>query len=68
VELARREGLLAGPSSGLVLEGARQVVERDRRGLGVMMFADDVFKYVSSFVRHQPDLATGLSATKGETP
>jgi cysteine synthase len=67
VELARREGLLAGPSSGLIFEGARQIIERDRRGLGVMMFPDDVFKYVSSFVRHQPDLATGLSATQGES-
>ncbi len=65
VELARREGLLAGPSSGLIFEGARQVIERDLRGVGVMIFPDDMFKYVSSFVRHQPELAEGISATKG---
>jgi cysteine synthase len=65
VDLARSEGLLAGPSSGLILEGARRVVERDRSGLGVMIFPDDVFKYVSSFVRHLPELAEGITATKG---
>jgi hypothetical protein len=52
VELARREGLMAGPSSGLIYEGARRVVERDRRGFGVMIFCDNVFKYVSNFVKH----------------
>jgi len=67
VDLARREGLLAGPSSGLILEGARRVIERKRSGLGVMIFPDDVFKYVSSFVRHLPELAEGVTATKGAT-
>lgn len=67
VDLARREGLLAGPSSGLILEGARRVIERERSGLGVMIFPDDVFKYVSSFVRHLPELAEGVTATKGAT-
>ena len=66
-DLARGEGLLAGPSSGLILEGARRVIERDRAGLGVMIFPDDVFKYVSSMVRHLPELAEGISANKGES-
>jgi len=65
-DLARREGLLAGPSSGLILEGARRVIERERTGLGVMIFPDDVFKYVSSMVRHLPELAEGIHANKGE--
>jgi cysteine synthase len=65
VDLVRREGLLAGPSSGLIFEGARRVIERDRAGLGVMIFPDDVFKYVSSLVRHMPELAEGVTATKG---
>lgn len=60
--LARGEGLLAGPSSGLIYEGARRVVERDRAGLGVMIFPDNAFKYVSSFVQHVPALAQGVSA------
>jgi S-sulfo-L-cysteine synthase (O-acetyl-L-serine-dependent) len=53
LELCRGEGLFAGPSSGVVFEGARRVLRRDRpAGVGVMIFADSVFKYVSSMVRH----------------
>ena len=62
LDLARHEGLLAGPSSGLIFEGARRIVERDRKGVGVMIFSDDVFKYVSSMIRHIPELAEGTSA------
>jgi len=60
-ELARREGLLAGPSSGLVLEGACRIVERERRGLGVMIFADNIFKYVSNMSKHIPELVEGTT-------
>ena len=58
LELCRTEGLFAGPSSGLIYEGARRVLERDtkQKGVGVMMFCDNVFKYVSSMVRHVPGL------------
>ncbi len=62
LDLARREGLLAGPSSGLILEGARRVAERERTGFGVMIFPDNVFKYVSSLVRHVPELAEETTA------
>lgn len=64
LDLARREGLLAGPSSGLILEGARRVLERDQgtSGVGVMIFPDDVFKYASQMVKHLPALAEGTSA------
>lgn len=60
-ELFRREGLRAGPSSGLIVEGARRVLERDRPegGVGVAIFCDDAFKYMSSFIRHMPELAEG---------
>ena len=61
LDLARREGLLAGPSSGLILEGARRVAERERRGLGVMIFPDNVFKYVSNMIRHVPELIEGTT-------
>lgn len=56
-ELFRREGLRAGPSSGLIFEGARRVAERERLGLGVMIFCDDVFKYMSTMIKHLPELA-----------
>jgi cysteine synthase len=62
IELARREGLMAGPSSGLIYEGARRIIERDRKGFGVMIFCDNVFKYVSNLVKHVPELAEGTSA------
>ncbi len=61
-ELCRTEGILAGPSSGLIYEGARRIVERDRLGLGVMIFPDNIFKYTSSFLKHLPELATGTQA------
>ncbi len=61
LDLCRGEGLLAGPSSGLVLEGALRVAERDRVGLGVMIFADNVFKYTSNMIKHIPELAEGTT-------
>ena len=57
MELCQSEGLLAGPSSGLIYEGARRIIERDRVGHGVMIFPDNVFKYISNMVKHIPDLA-----------
>jgi cysteine synthase B len=70
LELCRTEGLFAGPSSGLIYEGARQVLSRPDpasvvpgsgvgSGAGVMIFCDSIFKYVSSMVKHLPDLAEG---------
>jgi cysteine synthase len=61
-ELARGEGLLAGPSSGLIFEGARRIVDRDRAGVGVMIFSDNVFKYVSNMIKHLPGLVEGTTA------
>ena len=59
LELCQTEGLLAGPSSGLIYEGARRIIERDRVGFGVMIFPDNIFKYTSSMVKHIPELASG---------
>src|SRR5437660_1485644 len=38
LDLCQTEGLLAGPSSGLILEGALEIIARDRTGFGVMIF------------------------------
>ncbi len=62
-DLFRVEGLRAGPSSGLIFEGARGMLERDgpalpEGGVGVMIFCDDVFKYASSMARHLPGLTS----------
>lgn len=62
LELARREGLLAGPSSGLIFEGARLVASREPVGMGVMIFCDNIFKYMSSMLRHLPALKEGTEA------
>jgi S-sulfo-L-cysteine synthase (O-acetyl-L-serine-dependent) len=56
----RGEGLRAGPSSGLIFEGASRVIAREaaagRRGHAVAIFCDDAFKYTSSFTKHLDDL------------
>lgn len=65
-DVIRKDALLAGPSSGLIFEGARTVLERDRpeSGVGVMIFCDDAFKYIDNFITHLPELAEGLSPTE----
>jgi cysteine synthase len=55
-ELARHEGLRAGPSSGLIFEGARRTAQKEPVPCGVMIFCDDVFKYVSNMLQHVPGL------------
>lgn len=58
LDLCRREGLLAGPSSGLIFEGAREVAVNTKTGLGVMIFPDNIFKYLSNMRKHHPELET----------
>jgi cysteine synthase len=62
LELCQSEGLLAGPSSGLILEGALEIILRDKKGHGVMIFPDGIFKYTSNMMKHIPALAAGTSA------
>lgn len=60
LELCQVEGLLAGPSAGLIFEGARRIAQRDKSGLGVMLFPDNVFKYTSNMIKHIPSLMNGI--------
>ena len=62
LELCQAEGLLAGPSSGLIYEGAREIILRDKSGFGVMIFPDNIFKYTSNMMKHIPALASGNEA------
>lgn len=62
LEICQTEGLLAGPSSGLVFEGAREIILRDKAGFGVMIFPDNIFKYTSNMMKHIPGLASGTQA------
>jgi cysteine synthase len=62
VDLLRHEGLPAGPCSGLVFEGAMRYLEQHgSTGVGIMIFADDVFKYTANMLKHLPELAEGTS-------
>ncbi len=62
LELTQQEGLCAGPCSGLVFEGARHVIARDGGpGCGVMIFADNIFKYTANMAKHLPDLTDGTT-------
>jgi len=61
LELCQREGLMAGPSSGLILDGALEIISREQVGLGVMIFPDNIFKYTSNMAKHIPALAGGTA-------
>jgi cysteine synthase len=62
LELCQNEGLLAGPSSGLILEGALEIALRDKNGFGVMIFPDNIFKYTANMAKHISGLGSGTSA------
>jgi len=62
LDLCQKEGLLAGPSSGLILEGALEIIMRDKKGFGVMIFPDNIFKYTSNMIKHIPGLLDGTEA------
>jgi len=59
MELCQIEGLMAGPSSGLILDGALEIISREQVGLGVMIFPDNIFKYTSNMAKNIPALAGG---------
>ncbi|MCI0745408.1 MAG: cysteine synthase family protein [Verrucomicrobia subdivision 3 bacterium] len=62
LDLCQNEGLLAGPSSGLIFEGTREIIMRDKKGLGVMIFPDNIFKYTSNMAKHIAGLMSGTQA------
>jgi len=47
-EIARKEGLLVGLSSGAVYTAYKKLTEREGGGTYVLVFPDDIFKYVDS--------------------
>src|SRR5260370_12605700 len=54
LELCQNEGLLAGPSSGSILEGALDIVLRDKNGFVVMIFPSNTFNSTSTLVKPVP--------------
>lgn len=59
-ELTRRlnqeESIIAGPSGGLTLAGALRMIPDEPGVVAVVMFADNVYKYMSSIRKHLPGL------------
>jgi cysteine synthase B len=47
VELITREGIVAGPSSGMTAYGLKVLEERGEKGLWVAIVADEFFRYTS---------------------
>jgi cysteine synthase/rhodanese-related sulfurtransferase len=56
LRLNREESIVAGPSSGMALAGAFEMIPDVEGGLVVVVFPDSVFKYTSSMRRHLPKL------------
>jgi cysteine synthase/rhodanese-related sulfurtransferase len=56
LRLNQEESIIAGPSSGLALAGALQSIPDEPGNLAVVIFPDNVFKYISSLQRHLPQL------------
>lgn len=48
IQLARQEGILAGPTTGAILHVALQYTKR-HKGLAVVISPDDAFKYISFY-------------------
>src|SRR5262249_4049544 len=57
--LNQEESLIAGPSSGMALAGAFELVPDEPGAICVVMFPDNVFKYTSSLRKHLPELFAG---------
>ena len=60
--LNQEESIIAGPSSGMALAGALQRIPDEPGVVAVVLFGDDVFKYVSSLRKHLPALFPGPKA------
>ena len=56
LRLNREESIIAGPSSGMALAGAFELVQDAPGNVVVVIFPDSAFKYASSVVKHLPGL------------
>jgi len=52
IEIARNEGILVGLSSGAVYWGFKKLVSEGKKGVFVLVFPDDGYKYVSFFRKY----------------
>jgi cysteine synthase/rhodanese-related sulfurtransferase len=56
LKLNQEESIIAGPSSGMALAGALQMIPDEPGNIVVVIFPDNIFKYASSMQRHFPEL------------
>jgi len=68
LRLNREESIIAGPSSGMALAGALELVPDAPDNLVVVVFPDNVFKYASSVMRHFPDLFPAAAPAAASAP
>jgi cysteine synthase/rhodanese-related sulfurtransferase len=69
LRLNREESITAGPSSGMALAGAFELVPDEPGHVVVVIFPDSAFKYASSVVKHLPGLtAPGTAPSAGPNP
>ncbi|MBM4374972.1 MAG: pyridoxal-phosphate dependent enzyme [Deltaproteobacteria bacterium] len=67
--LNQEESIVAGPSSGLTLAGALRHIPDEPGVVAVVLFADNVYKYMSSVQKHIPELFKGAKpAESGGLP
>lgn len=57
--LNQEESIIAGPSSAMALAGAFKLIADEPGNVVVVMFPDNVFKYMSSVRKHLPELFKG---------
>ncbi len=65
LRLNREEGITAGPSSGMALAGAFEMIPDEEGLVVVVLFPDSIFKYTESVMRHLPEV---FPATKQTAP
>jgi cysteine synthase/rhodanese-related sulfurtransferase len=63
LRLNREESITGGPSSGMALAGALNLIPDEPGNLAVVIFPDSVFKYASSVVKH----LAGLGAAQANS-
>ena len=68
LRLNREESIIAGPSSGMALAGALEMLPDEPGTIAVVIFPDNVFKYASSFQRHFPQFCPGDKQQDSSAP
>jgi len=66
--LIQEDSIIAGPTSAMALVAALKAVPDAPGNLCVVMFPDNVFKYMSSYRKHLPELFPAAAPTPSAVP